>query len=62
MDKQDYEKENQFLKELLKRNQSSEDILIRSVHELTQALVNSQQDYAELKQKYEALLEKEALL
>ena len=62
MDKQDYEKENQFLKELLKRNQSSEDILIRSVHELTQALVKSQQDYAELKQKYEALLEKEALL
>lgn|GEM_PF-6605799 len=62
MDKQDYEKENQFLKELLKRNQSSEDILIQSVHELTQALVKSQQDYAELKQKYDALLEKEALL
>ena len=62
MDKQDYEKENQFLKELLKRNQSSEDLLIQTVHELTQALVKSQQDYAELKQKYEALLEKEALL
>ena len=62
MDKQDYEKENQFLKELLKRNQNSEDLLIRTVHELTQAFVNSQQDYAELKQKYEALLEKEALL
>ena len=58
MDIQDFEKENQFLKGLLTRDQNTLDILIQSIHDLTRLLDKSRRDYDELKQKYEELLGK----
>lgn len=56
MDITELEKEHTFYKAIVERDQNTNAILCQTLHELTQLLGKLQQEYDDLKRKYDALL------